>query len=57
MFRKGLYSSARKTIQGMSERMEKTKPIIPAVEGMLIRIPLIKPMMPIFLGRSLFKRA
>ena len=37
--------------------MENTKPIIPAVEGMLISMPLIRPMTPIFLGRSLFKRA
>ncbi|WP_202946176.1 hypothetical protein [Desulfosporosinus orientis] len=44
-----LDTSIEKTIQGMSEASEKTSPIVPAVEGIIINNPEDNPIAAFFL--------
>lgn len=42
-FRKALATFAENTIQGIRDRMEKTRPRAPAVEGITMRSPAASP--------------
>ena len=42
------------TIQGISDNREKMRPIVPAVDGMVIKMPEMMPAMAAFLHKCCF---